>query len=577
MKGISNFKTGTKIIAGFIMVAIITAIVGGVGMLITQKIDNYLEALYTERLLPNVVLGKIQVNQSQARFEMNNLLYKSQLGNVDGIIGSVTKELSDIAKDNDALIKEYESGKLSEDEVALLNAFKSSNDAYRKLREDIISLVAQKKYSQAVTLNDSAAAQREQTEKSLADLKSLNNQIAEELMSTSDAYMVTGRILTLILTVGSILLAIVIGLVITRNIVKGLSATVNHANLLREGDFRQSQEAAIVNRKDEVGQLAKSFDEMTSKIKSLLNTINQNSMEVTSSSQELSATVEEISAQTQNVNSSTQEIAAGMEETSAAIEEISSSGIQIREFSDTLLKQAESGHENAELIAKRATDLRTNAEKARENAVNIYQNRQKEIFKSIERGKVVSEIIVMSEAIQKISDQINLLALNAAIEAARAGEHGLGFAVVAEEVRKLAVASQKSVEQINVLVDEVNIAFNDLSMNANEILTFIDTKVIADYDVLVETGNKYLEDADYVNSSMNQFYSSAGDINRAIDHINSSIDSVAAAIEQATASSLEITGNVEEVTKAIEEVSKVANQQASLAEELNNNVNFFKV
>lgn len=577
MKGFNNLKTGTKIISGFILVAVITAVVGVVGMMVTQKVDGYLEELYSERFVPNAILGKIQLNQAEAHFEMGELLFKSQLGNVDSIISDVTKTLNRIATENNDLIKEYEASNPHEDELALLDAFKSSNTAYRQYREEIISLVSQKKYSQAIKLNETAAELRAQTEKDLADLKDMNNQIAIELKETSDTYMIMGRTATFILTAVSIFLAIFIGLLITRNIVRGLKETVKQAEYLKEGDFRQSQSEAYTSRKDEVGLLAKAFDEMTSKLKVLLITINKNSMEVTSTSQELSATVEEINAQVQNVNSSTQEIAAGMEETSAAIEEISSSGKQIRNFSETLVNQAEKGSLNSLEIANRASKLREGAEKARDNAINIYQDRQKGIHASIQRGKVVSEIIIMSESIEKISDQINLLALNAAIEAARAGEHGLGFAVVADEVRKLAEASRKSVDQINILVEEVNVAFKDLSSNSNELLTFIDTKVIADYDVLVETGDLYLKDAEYVSHSMNSFNLSAGEINMAIDHINSAIESVASAIEQATASSLEITGNVEEVTKAIDEVSKVANVQASLAEALNNNVNVFKI
>ncbi len=79
MKGINNLKTGTKIITGFIFVAAITAVVGIVGMLVTQKVDGNLEVLYNERLIPNAILGKIQLNQADARFEMGELLYKSQL------------------------------------------------------------------------------------------------------------------------------------------------------------------------------------------------------------------------------------------------------------------------------------------------------------------------------------------------------------------------------------------------------------------------------------------------------------------------------------------------------------------
>ena len=108
MKGFNNFKTGTKIISGFILVAIIKAVVGVVGMMVTQKVDGYLEELYSERFVPNAILGKIQLNQAEAHFEMGELLFKSQLGNVDSIISDVTKTLNRIATENNDLIKEYE-------------------------------------------------------------------------------------------------------------------------------------------------------------------------------------------------------------------------------------------------------------------------------------------------------------------------------------------------------------------------------------------------------------------------------------------------------------------------------------
>ena len=203
--------------------------------------------------------------------------------------------------------------------------------------------------------------------------------------------------------------------------------------------------------------------------------------------------------------------------------------------------------------------------------------RQEQIKNSIEKGKVVAEIKVMSDSIQTISEQINLLALNAAIEAARAGEHGRGFAVVADEVRKLAEASTKTVGQINSLVGQVNIAFSDLSMNSQGLLDFIDSKVISDYDTLVSTGEQYLKDAEFVRKSMDAFQNRASEINTSISQVNEAIESVASAIQEATASSLEITNNVDEVTKAIDEVSKVAVAQAEMSEDLNLNVSKFKM
>jgi methyl-accepting chemotaxis protein len=258
----------------------------------------------------------------------------------------------------------------------------------------------------------------------------------------------------------------------------------------------------FLKRKDEIGELANSFNKMNENLRSLLKVINDNCGQVSSSSEELSATVEEIDAQINSVNTSTQEIAAGMQETSAAIEEINSSGNQILEVANSLLEEASIGNENAVKIAKRAEEMKKGAENSKNEAYNLYVKQQKQIMDSIEKGKVVKDIKMMSDSIQTISEQINLLALNAAIEAARAGEHGKGFAVVAEEVRKLAEASTKTVDQINGMVSDVNIAFSDLSHNSQGILEFIESKVIVDYDTMLKSGEQYFEDSEFVKRSI---------------------------------------------------------------------------
>ncbi|SMB96638.1 methyl-accepting chemotaxis sensory transducer with Cache sensor [Desulfonispora thiosulfatigenes DSM 11270] len=328
---------------------------------------------------------------------------------------------------------------------------------------------------------------------------------------------------------------------------------------------------------DEIGKLSENFGKMILNLRELVQEVMGGAEELSRSSEELAATTQEINAQADNINSSTQQIAAGMEETTATTEEIAASAQDLNTIALRLSDKANEGNRVLKDIELKAEKIKTNATNSEKVVTELYGEKQQIILKAIEDGKVVSEIGNMAKIISDIAGQTNLLALNAAIEAARAGEHGKGFAVVADEVRKLAEQSGETVAKIHNVINLVQESFTNLSTNASGILEFIDEKVLGDYKELVEISKEYENDAELIGGMIKDFVANTEQILSSTEQTSSAMEEVAATVEESNAGTQEISNNINETTGAIEGVAKMCEKQTQFVERLNNIVNRFTI
>ena len=392
----------------------------------------------------------------------------------------------------------------------------------------------------------------------------------KELFSSINSLIVR----LLLISAISVIIVMLFVFLFTNNISKTVKTVNTFAMNIAKGDLTKSIQ---LKSKDEFGQMVNHLNIMADNIKTILNSITENSSEMNASSEELYATVEEMTAKLHEVNENTKKISLGVIDTSAATEEITASIEEVNSSINELSQKASDGDALSREIKQRAINVQNSCKNGIDLTNKVYKEKEYKILKAIEEGKVVDEIKSLAESISNIASQTNLLALNAAIESSRAGEHGKGFAVVAEEVRKLAEQSSKTVSTIQETVVKVQEAFKSLSHESNEVLNFIDEKVTEQFNSFVDLGNQYYEDSISLHKMVENISSMSLEISATVDEVGKSIQNVSTTAEASAEHSNEIISSVDESVKGMNEVLRTAEVQSELAQKLNNMIQNFRL
>ncbi|TFE04002.1 methyl-accepting chemotaxis protein [Jeotgalibacillus salarius] len=400
------------------------------------------------------------------------------------------------------------------------------------------------------------------------------------IISTGSYYMDfnegANEILTLIAITAGV--ALLVGIIIVILFARSLSAPIvrvrNHLQEMSENNL--DLEDLNVKNKDEIGELAASLNLMKNNLSGMVSQIYNVSHMLAASSEELSASADETNRASEQIAGSIQTISENANEqtTHAAtskgtVQEIST---RITDIKGYLTSASEATNASSAHVTSGKQRIEETSHKMEE-----IQTKTREAARAVqELGDQSQQIGSIVSLITDVAEQTNLLALNAAIEAARAGEHGKGFAVVADEIRKLAEQSSRSAGQIQELIAHIRLGI-ERSVN---VMTEGEEAVSEGMQAMDRTGEGFNE----IQQSTSEIVSAAQSVLQAITELDGStqqmvrsVESTAEMVENSSAESESIAAASEEQSASMQEVASSSAALTKMAEELSEVVAKFKV
>lgn len=428
------------------------------------------------------------------------------------------------------------------------------------------------------TANGSIAKYTKNIEKAISSMREHVNSVTQEerksLESTYHASVVT---CTLTIIVSIIALLFVVFAVITM-VIKPLLRTQKEINGIivnidnKKGDL--TQRVTPINNA-EVDAVGKGINVFMTKLQAIFKAVVTNSAR-------MERVVDDVRQSVQTSNSSVSDLSALTEELSATMQDISENASVINANTDNVAKEVEIIAEKTEELTGYTKDMKVHAQSMESVARTNMETTDRKVSeilevlqKAIEDSNSVKQVNSLTNDILNIASQTNLLALNASIEAARAGEAGRGFAVVASEISQLAAASQEAANNIQRINAVVTNAVNNLSDNANGLVSYMNDSILPEFERFVESGVEYNDKASFIEGTMTDFKEKTDSLKQSMLEISSSINTISHAINEGVNGVVSAADSTQLIVEDMDNISHKMDENYEIADSLKKETSIF--
>lgn len=359
---------------------------------------------------------------------------------------------------------------------------------------------------------------------------------------------------------------------ITKNIVLINDKIYDLVN--NEGDLTQKLD---IHSGDELELISNNVNNLLEYIRTIMLNISGNSTNLQGASMEVFNNLKNAEVNITDVSATMEEMSAGMEETAASILEITASINDVYDAIEEINGKAGESATNAYEAMERANEVYNVSIQSQSQAKEMSAQLSATVEDKIEKSKAVNEIETLTNSILAIASQTNLLSLNASIEAARAGEAGRGFAVVADEIGKLAQESADSAARIRQVSGEVIQAVEELAAASQQMISFIDETTMSGFQQLQETAHDYKENIHEMSATMQDFTASCEELKSNMDSIKNNIEAANIAVDESAKGISNVSELSVSLTSSVSDIQNQANGNMDIANQLNQEVNRFKL